>query len=596
MINVTSKFFQLLHHSPDQDLAKKEWKEYISKQKVTLKGENKNIILEIEIYDSRRGQVSCVGWDFSNVNVEVLGYFRSQLNFESCIFESLVSKSHGMQTFQIYAGLNLKNCTFLKSLNLKIDIAECDLNFEGAKILGSECKIEVYTTSKDLNFINTKFGDNQGSHEIILVSGGGKIFFKNTKIYASKFLVEANCPELTFDETSFSDETELSLIGKYSNKTNLYFSNTTLSNSKTTLQSFGKISGDDLVFKNSKLLEFEGVTNIEVSKISDCQIGNLDNSKQLQIITSEVSGSVFKCNVRIQSPSLLIQKTIFRNSLATNGCGTIAKLTDCNISNYNCFNSERVEITNCKIDHLVAEGEYLHIKARSEIGTLSMTPNTNHLEVEDSLIIKSNFVGPTFSSCAIFSNVTFEEAPKISQIEFSSCNVEFRDIKFLDTKSGVAAGAFRALTKACSNASYEHGVILFHALELETRYNWHLKKVKFLSGEWLEKLFSLMHKHFTCYGTNLIRPIGTLMILCLLGYCFNVLCFAINSKVFDPYYSALVSLRNSLGPLMFALPEYLRKIDKIHNNLVNIFSFFQIIISSVIWFVLFFMIRRRFKI
>jgi hypothetical protein len=59
-----------------------------------------------------------------------------------------------------------------------------------------------------------------------------------------------------------------------------------------------------------------------------------------------------------------------------------------------------------------------------------------------------------------------------------------------------------------------------------------------------------------------------------------------------------LSLKNSLGPLIFALPKGFIEEDLLTSlpSSTKILCFLQTVICSSIWFVWFFMVRRRFKI
>jgi hypothetical protein len=106
----------------------------------------------------------------------------------------------------------------------------------------------------------------------------------------------------------------------------------------------------------------------------------------------------------------------------------------------------------------------------STIENLVCSQGAKSIEFSNTTITDSTFNGE-ITDKAIFNNVTFIEPPEIGDIKFKNCNVEFSDVKFLDTHSPKAIAGFRALNKACRDANYHHGEIFFHGLELETRFN-----------------------------------------------------------------------------------------------------------------------------
>jgi hypothetical protein len=107
---------------------------------------------------------------------------------------------------------------------------------------------------------------------------------------------------------------------------------------------------------------------------------------------------------------------------------------------------------------------------KSLIKNFNLSKGAKALELSNCEIHKAVIIGE-ITDKAIFNNVTFINPPEIGDIKFKNCNVEFSDVKFEDTSSPQAIAGFRALNKACRDANYHHGEILFHGLELETRFN-----------------------------------------------------------------------------------------------------------------------------
>lgn len=233
---------------------------------------------------------------------------------------------------------------------------------------------------------------------------------------------------------------------------------------------------------------------------------------------------------------------------------------------------------------------------RSEIETFQIS--AHRLIVSDSRIINSTF-SSKFANGAIFSNVVFENAPqRFSNSEFASKNVSFRNVIFKETNTDLAIGIYRSMKDACEKAHYEHGVILFHGYELETYYNVHLKKNK--CADWLrkenrkdipEKVSSWFHKGLTDYGRDVMRPFLCILYLFICGAWVNFAYFAQNLES-----SLLLAFKNSTGPMSFALSSDQWKKLEPKGFGGAFFAFFHIIASSIIWFLIVFMLRRRFKI
>ena len=134
-----------------------------------------------------------------------------------------------------------------------------------------------------------------------------------------------------------------------------------------------------------------------------------------------------------------------------------------------------------------------------------------------------------FNDAIILNGVTFSQSPHISNIKFSSHNVELRNLKFNENLSPQASGSYRALMKVCQDAGYENGVIFFHAKELETRHNYLknniknlIKKFKIFSifDDFIEAFLLFFYNYFSKYGASLFRPLfWIILFLKLLIYC-----------------------------------------------------------------------------
>lgn len=200
----------------------------------------------------------------------------------------------------------------------------------------------------------------------------------------------------------------------------------------------------------------------------------------------------------------------------------------------------------------------------------------------------------------ILDNVKFAKAPEIGNITFKNCNVEIRDLTFNDKETTESTAGFRALNQACHKANYEMGVIFFHGLELESRYNSYLKNISFFNffhRDYPEKFLSFLNKKITDYGRNLSRPIfiltgffgGYLIIACLFNK-FFACC--------QSYELLKLAFQNFLGPMEHLVGKEFVCLEcyKSLPSWLKALSFINKLFSYGIWIVWFFMIRRRFKI
>ena len=158
--------------------------------------------------------------------------------------------------------------------------------------------------------------------------------------------------------------------------------------------------------------------------------------------------------------------------------------------------------------------------------------------------------------------------------------------------------------KVCQDAGYENGIIFFHAKELETRHNYlknNIKKFKNFSifDDFIETFLLFFYNYFSKYGASLFRPLFWIFLIFIAFFIFFVL---FNNGEFDLFFSLIdlskLSLKNSLGPLIFALPKGIIEEEFLTTlpSSIKILCFLQTVICSSIWFVWFFMVRRRFKI
>jgi hypothetical protein len=262
-----------------------------------------------------------------------------------------------------------------------------------------------------------------------------------------------------------------------------------------------------------------------------------------------------------------------------------------------------IRIVNCRIDGLNINS------SRDDLGNFiessvfnNLIAQTNDLMIRDCRIGKLTFAGSQFTKRAIFEGVNFEKATLVSISKnniplFASRNVHFENVNFNDKSSSEALGAFRALKKACEDAGYEHGVILFHSLELETFFNSQLKG-RLFTKDFPEYVASHLNKVFTDYGFNTLKPLLVVIFLFIIGIVMNVSVLNTTNGVDLIKNSVTCSFRNSIGPMIFALQNSGKDLcfDYMRTSQHQVFHFIQIVLTTTLWFLLILMIRRRFKI
>lgn len=228
------------------------------------------------------------------------------------------------------------------------------------------------------------------------------------------------------------------------------------------------------------------------------------------------------------------------------------------------------------------------IASNSAINLLYIANGTVSVDLKESFASKLIFNNATNISKLLLKNLTINNSPDFyGETSLKNAEIECGNVNFLEKDVNADITAFRKLKNLCQDADYEHGAILFHGFELEAYYNTYLKK-NCPKPLWPEKLGHLFHKSLADYGRDIMRPFYFLAAMFAIGLVINW--FDVKADDF-----ILLSFKNSLGPLILALPEDTRKLHA-EGWLGHTYSFIQIALSSLIWFLIIFMIRRRFKI
>ena len=527
-----------------------QWNSFI-KNPDNVKNIN-SIKIEID-YD-----LNLVGWDFRKLNFEFIIKNKYTIRFAACSFKSLKINS--------YSDFVLNEFTLDKNnfdCDAEINIKTLHQSFSQNKFHGNKCiiKSNLEIALGGAEFGNPKNKDNDFELNILSDSK----FYGNAQFYAKKLLLETNSLDLNCSNFTFNVD-ELVVDGKkdseISGDIKSGIQNEIILKNLKNVKNFSWINADT----NPKKLSFESVgtaivynlKNIELSGSADLIKGKFENCN-FKNISGEINANIFG-------------ETTFEN------CQKIKKIVAGEV--------HKITIKSSKIS------EEIYLK------------NCDLLKIENSKINKITLENCQFNDAIILNGVTFSQSPHISNIKFSSHNVELRNLKFDDNLSPQASGSYRALMKVCQDAGYENGVIFFHAKELETRHNYlknNIKKFKNFSifDDFIEAFLLFFYNYFSKYGASLFRPLFWIISFFVISIS---CCVLINNGEFNLFFSLIdlskLSLKNSLGPLVFGLPKGFIEEDflKTLPSFIKILCFVQTVICSSIWFVWFFMVRRRFKI
>lgn len=312
--------------------------------------------------------------------------------------------------------------------------------------------------------------------------------------------------------------------------------------------------------------------------------------------------------------------------------------------------------TNCSFNSLMIRSGYLHFSARfikctiQKLKVEGLNAALDEISLESSNVISTLVFGimngrieaiqtkfesirnqtAVFNSTTLFENCSFGYNQTKGKIDFSDIefkkavsfkgsefhiapmffntslheDTEFGDCKFYDVHSEFAWRAYRTLKQFMMQKESDHEAQMFHALELDSRYQTELPKGRkvFTDPKGAEAISSLFLKHLNDYGRHLWLPLLWLTFTANLFLIFYAMfgglgCVgevqgwvkSVCTKNLPLYYAA----RNLWGPFGLVLVS-----DAIVPNTlgVKVLGFIQLIISSIIWFVWILQIRSRFKI
>lgn len=217
-----------------------------------------------------------------------------------------------------------------------------------------------------------------------------------------------------------------------------------------------------------------------------------------------------------------------------------------------------------------------------------------------------NFNRCRFSSSTRFKETFFVKAPSFFGADMHG-DTDFSNSSFADVSSVRAWRAYRTLKHHVMKFESDHEAQMFHALELEARYNTELPKGLAILADpkGVETIASWFMRSFNSYGRHLGLP---LIWLLYIAAWFLVLYAMMGGVGYFPapkgsvpgwienagvhYSNITFTVRNFFGPFGLILSA-----DEIqpNNMAVKSLGVLHFLISSIIWFIWILQIRSRFK-
>ena len=238
------------------------------------------------------------------------------------------------------------------------------------------------------------------------------------------------------------------------------------------------LEGAELILNNIRINNSSHQNNISIDfSESNEEDSNRKNQEIKLTLSSDHNVSINLKKINLIDSLLSCLSTTIRGSKAKISNSTFEGLfilENSNIEFVESISVKQKEIKNEFFNEfIVNEGSSIILtksNKKSDIQNFILSEGAKAIEINNCSITNAKINGE-ITDKAIFNNVTFINPPEIVDIKFKNCNVEFRDIEFIDKNSPQAIAGFRALNKACRDANYHHGEIFFHGLELETRFN-----------------------------------------------------------------------------------------------------------------------------
>ena len=233
----------------------------------------------------------------------------------------------------------------------------------------------------------------------------------------------------------------------------------------------------------------------------------------------------------------------------------------------------------------------------------------------DMEICRVSFNNTKFNNSTEFVGCDFYVVPKFHNAKLHS-DTSFHLSNFYDQRSSSSPGDYRVLKTLMSELGADQDAVMFHALEMDSRRQTVLPKLSNLShGEWFASVCSHFLKLFNDYGRNYWRPFAWLLgVFVFFQFLYFLplelscngshysdaevweksLCkgYNLHHITNDLYASVVYSAQRSFGPLGLIIDSGLISAK---TGVTKLFSVFQLILSSIIWYLIIVQLRRQFK-
>ena len=376
---------------------------------------------------------------------------------------------------------------------------------------------------------------------------------------------------------------------------------------------FKNCSIESFVIENTRQeplsISFEGckVTYLELLQLEKFRELSIDNSEVLRckIKDNLVFGNVF-CKHTLFSKGVDCRNIEFFGSVIFLQCEFVYDTRSSQTDFLNTVFNEKVSFKGSRFNNSVLFTETTF----KEFASFEEVIFNRYISFEEVIFNRYiSFEKAIFNDSASFEGAEFFVAPEFHNAQLHP-SIYFKNCKFRDTSSKRAQSAYRTLKQFMMKNESDHEAQMFHALELESRYNTELPKgwQNILSSpKGVETIFSFCLKQLTNYGRNLWLPFLWLFIfgdLFLIFYaasnrgdCAAIAALPIQGWAKDVceggYTNLFYAFKNTFGPFGLAFSDSRLIIP--NSVTVKILGFVHILLSSIIWFIWILQIRRRFK-
>ena len=369
---------------------------------------------------------------------------------------------------------------------------------------------------------------------------------------------------------------------------------------------FKNCSIESFVIENTRQeplsISFEGckVTYLELLQLEKFRELSIDNSEVLRckIKDNLVFGNVF-CKHTLFSKGVDCRNIEFFGSVIFLQCEFVYDTRSSQTDFLNTVFNEKVSFKGSRFNNSVLFTETTF----KEFASFEEVIFNRYISFEEVIFNRYiSFEKAIFNDSASFEGAEFFVAPEFHNAQLHP-SIYFKNCKFRDTSSKRAQSAYRTLKQFMMKNESDHEAQMFHALELESRYN---TELSLFSSNGVETISSFCLKQLTDYGKNLWLPLFWLIVFwasfCCLYIAFGGLdCFSTVSiqgwiksvcggEYTEEYFYAF---KNTFGPFGLLLSDSRLIIP--NSVTVKILGFVHILLSSVIWFIWILQIRRRFK-